>query len=47
MAEQSEKGTKKGLLSEEVEAAKYTNKDTTTKHNTKHKKIRVMALIPC
>lgn len=42
MAEQSEKGTKKGILSEEVEAAKYTNKDTTTKH----KKIRVMALIP-
>ena len=34
---------RKGLLSEEVEAAKNTNKDKTARH----KKVEAMALIPC
>ena len=36
-------GHREGLLTEEVEAAKNTNKDRTARH----KKIRAMALIPC
>ena len=41
--EQSGKGTKKGLITEEVEIVKNTNKDNTAKHE----KIGVMTLIPC
>ena len=34
---------REGLLTEEVKAAENTNKDMTARH----KKVRVMALIPC
>ena len=37
------RGHRKGLLTDEVEAAENTNKDKITRH----KKIRAMALIPC
>ena len=37
------RGHRKGLLTEEVEAAENTNKDKTTRH----KKIRALTLIPC
>ena len=37
------RGHRKGLLTEEVEVAKNTNKDKTARH----KKIRAIALIPC